>query len=239
MTAPPNRAQAPASPLCVVHGPFGTGKSALLVALLHFFAAAGGARCLVAANTNVAVDRVLVGLLDSGFTGTPRPPPRATVPGRCENGRAQALRQLQQCTAFTPARRGVASSQSMGTWCATSWLHAHWPSKLGMYASDPAWLPCQEHTHSPGCGADPAPGLQTSCASERCAASTAGCYNALGALPPKPQGPWESAPAQYLRRTCCRPRSMPHCCAAVVCSCGHSPYARALARCCRHTSTTC
>jgi len=64
-------------------------------------------------------------------------------------------------------------------------------------------------------------------------------HNALGALPPKPQGPWESAPAQYLRRTCCSPRSMPHCCAAVVCSCGHSPYARALARCCRHTSTTC
>jgi len=210
MTAPPNRAQAPASPLCVVHGPFGTGKSALLVALLHFFAAAGGARCLVAANTNVAVDRVLVGLLDSGFTGTPRPPPRATVPGRCENGRAQALRQLQQCTAFTPARRGVASSQSMGTWCATSWLHAHWPSKLGMYASDPAWLPCQEHTHSPGCGADPAPGLQTSCASERCAASTAGCWatrctaaRAVATTPPPSWPTCSRRPARPERLPCC------------------------------------
>ncbi len=102
------RVQAPASPVCVVHGPFGTGKSALLVALLHFFAAAGAARCLVSANTNVAVDRVLVGLLDSGFTGAPRPPPRASVPGRCEVGRAQALHKLQQCPVlYTPARHGV------------------------------------------------------------------------------------------------------------------------------------
>ncbi|KAK9844143.1 hypothetical protein WJX81_005799 [Elliptochloris bilobata] len=56
------------SPLCVVHGPFGSGKSTLLVALLHFFAAAGAKRCLVAANTNIAVDRILCGLLDTGFT---------------------------------------------------------------------------------------------------------------------------------------------------------------------------
>ncbi len=66
--------QAAASPVCVVHGPFGSGKSTLLVALLHFFTAAGAARCLVSANTNVAVDRILTGLLDSGFTGAPCPP---------------------------------------------------------------------------------------------------------------------------------------------------------------------
>ena len=53
----------------MVHGPFGTGKSTLLVALLEFFVAAGAKRCLVAANTNVAVDRILVGLLERGFTG--------------------------------------------------------------------------------------------------------------------------------------------------------------------------
>ena len=53
----------------MVHGPFGTGKSTLLVALLEFFVEAGAKRCLVAANTNVAVDRILVGLLERGFTG--------------------------------------------------------------------------------------------------------------------------------------------------------------------------
>ena len=53
----------------MVHGPFGTGKSTLLVALLEFFVAAGAKRCLVAANTNVAVDCILVGLLEHGFTG--------------------------------------------------------------------------------------------------------------------------------------------------------------------------
>ena len=53
----------------MVHGPFGTGKSTLLVALLDFFVAAGAKRCLVAANTNVAVDRILTGLLERGFTG--------------------------------------------------------------------------------------------------------------------------------------------------------------------------
>lgn len=62
--------------LCLVHGPFGTGKSSLLVALIlllvrlaaHPGHGLSGARVLVCAATNVAVDRVLLGLLDAGFS---------------------------------------------------------------------------------------------------------------------------------------------------------------------------
>ena len=62
------------SPICLVHGPFGSGKSTLLVALIHLLLGMRGvpgsalaqARVLVAAHTNVAVDRVLLGLQDSG-----------------------------------------------------------------------------------------------------------------------------------------------------------------------------
>lgn len=98
-------AAVPQPPVCLVHGPFGTGKSTLLVALLQLMACArsahsagvpvgavqpvagegGGGACaampaasagaappgpriLVAAHTNVAVDRVLLGLLEAGFT---------------------------------------------------------------------------------------------------------------------------------------------------------------------------
>ena len=66
------------SSICVIHGPFGSGKSTLLVAMLVFFAqqlskckAADFAspRVLLAAHTNVAVDRILTGLLDEHFTG--------------------------------------------------------------------------------------------------------------------------------------------------------------------------
>ena len=65
-----------ACPLCVVHGPFGTGKSMLLVAAIHFFLGQAGrdgplrgCRVAVAAHTNAAVDRVMCGLLQSGVTG--------------------------------------------------------------------------------------------------------------------------------------------------------------------------
>ena len=65
-----------ACPLCVVHGPFGTGKSMLLVAAIHFFLGQScrdgplrGCRVAVAAHTNAAVDRVMCGLLQSGVTG--------------------------------------------------------------------------------------------------------------------------------------------------------------------------
>ena len=65
-----------ACPLCVVHGPFGTGKSMLLVAAIHFFLGQRsrdgplrGCRVAVAAHTNAAVDRVMCGLLQSGVTG--------------------------------------------------------------------------------------------------------------------------------------------------------------------------
>lgn len=59
------------APVCVIHGPFGSGKSSLLVAMLEFFAGIlpKSGRVLVAAHTNLAVDRVLLGLLEHGFTG--------------------------------------------------------------------------------------------------------------------------------------------------------------------------
>ena len=66
------------SPVCLVHGPFGTGKSQLLVSALHLLlslraqdSAGGklhGARVLVCSHTNIAVDRVLLGLMESGIT---------------------------------------------------------------------------------------------------------------------------------------------------------------------------
>eukprot|EP00890_Picochlorum_soloecismus_P000564 jgi/Picsp_1/1508/NSC_04986-R1_prematurely terminated mrna decay factor-like len=66
------------SPVCLVHGPFGTGKSQLLVSALHLLLSlraqdqVGGklhrARVLVCSHTNIAVDRVLLGLMESGIT---------------------------------------------------------------------------------------------------------------------------------------------------------------------------
>jgi hypothetical protein len=67
---------AQASPLCVIHGPFGTGKSLLLVAAIRLLLALRdrpgplrGARVAVAAHTNAAVDRVMLALRASGHTG--------------------------------------------------------------------------------------------------------------------------------------------------------------------------
>jgi hypothetical protein len=60
------------NPVCLVHGPFGTGKSQLLVSMLHLIMklreTKGGlsnARVLVCSHTNIAVDRVCIGLLES------------------------------------------------------------------------------------------------------------------------------------------------------------------------------
>ena len=66
-----------ASPLCIVHGPFGCGKSSLLVALIHYLlaqrgqegSALKGCRVLLSAHTNIAVDRLMTGLMDTGCTG--------------------------------------------------------------------------------------------------------------------------------------------------------------------------
>lgn len=66
-----------ASPVCIVHGPFGCGKSSLLVALIHYLlaqraqqgSALKGCRVLLSAHTNIAVDRLMTGLMDSGCTG--------------------------------------------------------------------------------------------------------------------------------------------------------------------------
>jgi AAA domain/Protein of unknown function (DUF2439) len=66
-------------PVCLIFGPFGCGKSSLLIAVLHLLLKlrqldAGEystnplsqSRVLISAHTNVAVDRVLTGLLESG-----------------------------------------------------------------------------------------------------------------------------------------------------------------------------
>ena len=62
-------------PVCLVHGPFGTGKSQLMVAMLHLILklrqTEGGlanARVMVSSHTNIAVDRVCLGLVESGMT---------------------------------------------------------------------------------------------------------------------------------------------------------------------------
>ena len=61
------------SPLCIIHGPFGSGKSTVLVAMvLALLAAEPSSRVLVASATNVAVDRILLGLLDAGCPGLMR-----------------------------------------------------------------------------------------------------------------------------------------------------------------------
>lgn len=64
--------QRPSSPLCLVFGPFGCGKSSLLVAVIRLVMALRsdrtsllhGARVLVTAHTNTAVDRILLALAD-------------------------------------------------------------------------------------------------------------------------------------------------------------------------------
>lgn len=62
-------------PVCLVHGPFGTGKSQLMVAILHLIVklrqTEGGlanSRVMVSSHTNIAVDRVCLGLVESGMT---------------------------------------------------------------------------------------------------------------------------------------------------------------------------
>ena len=62
------------NPVCLVHGPFGTGKSQLLVSMLHLIMklreTRGGlsnARVLVCSHTNIAVDRVCIGLMQSSM----------------------------------------------------------------------------------------------------------------------------------------------------------------------------
>ena len=68
-----------ASPVCIIHGPFGCGKSSLLVALIHYLlaqrhqarSALKGCRVLLSAHTNIAVDRLMTGLMATGCTGQP------------------------------------------------------------------------------------------------------------------------------------------------------------------------
>eukprot|EP00887_Chlorella_sp_A99_P002672 scaffold6.g2672.t1 len=98
------------SPICLVHGPFGSGKSTLLVALLHFLlgqrkqhgSPLANARVLVAAHTNVAVDRMLLGLQESGVTSFLRLGPvrriaRALLPQslHCSEGKAGMVEELK------------------------------------------------------------------------------------------------------------------------------------------------
>jgi hypothetical protein len=60
--------------VCVVHGPFGSGKSATLTALVRFLAGLSvdgglGARVLIAAHTNAAVDRIMVKMVEAPSPG--------------------------------------------------------------------------------------------------------------------------------------------------------------------------
>ena len=65
------------SPICIVHGPFGCGKSSLLVALILYLltqrsqasSALKGCRVLLSAHTNIAVDRLMTSLMDTGCSG--------------------------------------------------------------------------------------------------------------------------------------------------------------------------
>ena len=66
----------PGPNLNMVIGPNGTGKSTLLVAMATLAAnlskqCVKPSRILITAHTNVAVDRVLLGLQESGFKGAP------------------------------------------------------------------------------------------------------------------------------------------------------------------------
>lgn len=60
--------------ILLVHGVFGSGKSYLLVTLILFLVRVfdqtnlKNSKILICSNTNVAVDRILLGLLDENFT---------------------------------------------------------------------------------------------------------------------------------------------------------------------------
>ena len=63
-------------PVILVHGVFGSGKSTLLVAIVLFFVSVIKAvqgdetekpRMLISSATNVAIDNILLGLLDRGY----------------------------------------------------------------------------------------------------------------------------------------------------------------------------
>lgn len=62
----------PELPVCLVHGPFGSGKSSLLIAVILLIDQLNESkknfRVLISAHTNIAVDRILTGLMAQGFT---------------------------------------------------------------------------------------------------------------------------------------------------------------------------
>ena len=66
------RGAAPAEPVLLVHGPFGSGKTTLIskiiLALVDKEASGPPLRVFVAANTNVAVDRIMEALAELEFT---------------------------------------------------------------------------------------------------------------------------------------------------------------------------
>lgn len=73
-SSPSSSSSDPASPITLVHGAFGAGKSHLLVtivcvlcSILEQIDPEHTVRILVASQTNVAVDNILLGLLDRGF----------------------------------------------------------------------------------------------------------------------------------------------------------------------------
>ena len=86
-----------------------TGKSKLLVAMLHLMAhhmrsksvePGQPRRVLLAAHTNIAVDRVLLGLLDTGCTGGRKNPPELSRPCNIPQGALHLSRLLPSCSSW-------------------------------------------------------------------------------------------------------------------------------------------
>ncbi|XP_016076608.1 PREDICTED: protein ZGRF1-like isoform X2 [Miniopterus natalensis] len=114
-------------PITTIHGVFGAGKSYLLAVVILFFVqlfeeseapTAGNARpwkVLVSSSTNVAVDRVLLGLLSLGFekfvrVGSVRKIAKPVLPYSLHAGSESANEQLKELHALmkedlTPAER--------------------------------------------------------------------------------------------------------------------------------------
>ncbi|KAM6148062.1 LOW QUALITY PROTEIN: 5'-3' DNA helicase ZGRF1 [Erethizon dorsatum] len=127
LTAPGSANSAPGLPITLIHGVFGAGKSYLLAVVVLFFVhlfeqsnapAVGNTRpwkLLISSSTNVAVDRVLLGLLSLGFenfvrVGSVRKIAKPILPYSLHAGSENENEQLKELQALmkedlTPAER--------------------------------------------------------------------------------------------------------------------------------------